>query len=553
MDYYPTVADLVDKRPWYQNRGILLVNLCVGLALLTSYTSGFDGSMSNGLQLVDEWQAYFNYPTGSILGLLTSVQNLGSLIVLPFAPLLTDGLGRRKAIFVGGIIMLGGVVLQVQSRDVWQFIIARGLIGFGIAFSVNAAPLLITEVTYPTQRSTITAMYNSMWYVGSIVSAWTTFGTFRMTGSTWSWRIPSVLQALPSLLQCTLIWFCPESPRWLISKKRDQEAKEVLGKYHGNGDVNHPLVDYEYHEIKEAIELEEEIGQISWLALFRTPGNRRRMRIIIALGFFCQWSGNGLVSYYINLILEGVGIEAAGTKTLINGLLQIFNFAMALGSALFVERVGRRKIFLASNAGMLLTFSVWTISSALFQETTSKVSGNITIVMIFLYYGFYDIAYTPLLVAYAVEILPFHIRAKGFAVLSITINFALIFNQYVTPVALDHIGWKYYLFYVGFLAFELGFIFLYLWETKGRTLEQTAVLFDGEPTADALFVEELGVQARRRESRKIVSPERAVNVERRVDIYPSMKRPESQITTSDMYEMKSWQNWEGASPRSREN
>ncbi|KAG8912295.1 hypothetical protein FRC00_004838, partial [Tulasnella sp. 408] len=266
---------------------------------------------------------------------------------------------------------------------------------------------------------------------------------------------------------------------------------------------------YEYHEIKEAIELEEEIGQISWLALFRTPGNRRRMRIIIALGFFCQWSGNGLVSYYINLILEGVGIEAAATKTLINGLLQIFNFAMALGSALFVER--------------------------------------------FLYYGFYDIAYTPLLVAYAVEILPFHIRAKGFAVLSITINFALIFNQYVTPVALDRIGWKYYLFYVGFLAFELGFIFLYLWETRGRTLEQTAVLFDGEPTADALFVEELGVQARRRESRKIVSPDRAVNVERRVEIYPSMKRPESQITTSDMYEMKSWQNWEGTSPRSREN
>ncbi|KAG8962512.1 hypothetical protein FRC05_005313 [Tulasnella sp. 425] len=486
-------------------------------------------------------------------GLLTNVQNIGGLIALPFAPLVTDGLGRRKAMFVGGTIMLGGVVLQVQSLDVAQFILARGMIGFGIAFSVNAAPLLITEVAYPTQRSTITAMYNSMWYVGSIVSAWTTFGTFRMAGSSWSWRIPSVLQALPTLLQCTLIWFCPESPRWLISKGRDREAKEVLGKYHGNGDINHPLVEYEYNEIKEAIEVEEELGQISWLALFRTPGNRRRMRIIIALGFFCQWSGNGLVSYYINLILEGVGIKAAGTKTLINGVLQIWNFAMALSSALFVERVGRRKIFLASNAGMLLVFSAWTVTSALFQETASRVAGNITIVMIFLYYGFYDIAYTPLLVAYAVEILPFRIRAKGFAVLSITINIALIFNQYVTPVALDKIGWKYYLFYVGFLAFELGFIFLYLWETKGRTLEQTAVLFDGEPTEDDLFVEELSVAARRRESRKIASPERAITVERRVEVFHASKRPESQASTSDMYEMKSWQNWEGTSPRSREN
>ncbi len=76
-----------------------------------------------------------------------------------------------------------------------------------------------------------------------LLPQWTTFGTFRIVGSSWAWRIPSILQALPSVLQCTLIWFAPESPRWLISKGRDQEAKEVLGKYHGNGDLYHPLVD----------------------------------------------------------------------------------------------------------------------------------------------------------------------------------------------------------------------------------------------------------------------------------------------------------------------
>ena len=65
--------------------------------------------------------------------------------------------------------------------------------------------------------------------------------------------------------------------------------------------------------------------------------------------------------------------------------------------------------------------------------------------MQFLYYAFYDIAYTPLLVAYAVEILPFRIRAKGFAAMSFTISVALIFNQYVNPVALKKLGWKYYL------------------------------------------------------------------------------------------------------------
>jgi len=285
-----------------------------------------------------------------------------------------------------------------------------------------------------------------------------------------------------------------------------KEAKEVLGKYHGDGDIYHPLVDHEFNEIKEAIALEEELGNVTWLSLFATAGNRRRMRIVIGLGLFSQWSGNVLVSYYLNLILETVGIEATATKTLINGLLQIFNFIVAIASAMFIERVGRRKLFLTSNIGMLLAFVVWTVFSALFQETQSHIMGKLTIVMIFVYFGFYDIAYTPLLVAYCIEIMPFRMRAKGFAAMSFTITLALIFNQYVNPVALERIGWKYYLFYVAWLAVELVFIFMYLWETKGRTLEQTAALFDGEMTKDpGVYAQEIPIGVQRRQSSKLGS------------------------------------------------
>ncbi|KAG8856603.1 hypothetical protein FRB96_006363 [Tulasnella sp. 330] len=307
-----------------------------------------------------------------------------------------------------------------------------------------------------------------------------------MTGTTWSWRIPSLLQALPSVLQLTLVWFVPESPRFLVSKGRDREAKEILGKYHGDGNMNHPLADYEFNEIKEALLMEKELEQPSYIRLFATKGNRRRMRIIVALGFFSQWSGNGLVSYYINLVLETAGIEQTSLKTLINAILQLFNFFMAIGSAAIVDRVGRRTLFLISNCGMLVAFGLWTMLSALREQTGSKVAGQATVGIIFLYYGFYDIAYSPLLVAYTVEILPFNVRAKGFAVMNFTVSFALIFNQYVNPVALKKLGWKYYLFYCGWLAFELVFVYFYLWETKGRTLEQTAALFDGDGSDDAL-------------------------------------------------------------------
>lgn len=120
--------------------------------------------------------------------------------------------------------------------------------------------------------------------------------------STWSWRIPSLLQGLPSILQLALIWFIPESPRWLISKGRVDQAKNVISKYHCGGDHNDPLVEFEVEEIKEMIRLENEAASASsWKELFTTPGNLRRMRIVLAIAFFSQCSGNGLVSVSLYL------------------------------------------------------------------------------------------------------------------------------------------------------------------------------------------------------------------------------------------------------------
>lgn len=82
-------------------------------------------------------------------------------------------------------------------------------------------------------------------FSGAIVAAGVTLGTFAMK-STWGWRIPSALQICPSLLQITFIWFLPESPRWLISKGRGEEAFAILAKYHAEGDVNSPFVKAEY-------------------------------------------------------------------------------------------------------------------------------------------------------------------------------------------------------------------------------------------------------------------------------------------------------------------
>ncbi|KAG6830912.1 hypothetical protein H0H87_006835 [Tephrocybe sp. NHM501043] len=251
---------LIDPtRKWYNNRRIITLNAWIVLLLITSSTNGYDGSMMNGLQSLDQWKGYFNNPTGGKLGLLNAIQNIGSLAAYPFAPYLSDGLGRRPTIFIGAVLMCIATAVQTASQSVGMFIGARFLIGFGLTFAANAAPMLVTEIAYPTHRAPLTSTYNSLWYSGAIIAAWTTFGTFKIK-STWAWRVPSALQALPSVLQVALIWFCPESPRFLLNKGKEAEALKILAYYHADGNDQDPLVRYEYDEIKAAIEFDRTVA-----------------------------------------------------------------------------------------------------------------------------------------------------------------------------------------------------------------------------------------------------------------------------------------------------
>ncbi|EMD33795.1 hypothetical protein CERSUDRAFT_87123 [Gelatoporia subvermispora B] len=478
---------LVDSsKPWWMNRRLLALNGWILLLLITSTTNGYDGSMMNGLQSLPQWESAFNHPTGGMLGLLNAIQNIGCLAAYPFSPYMSDGLGRRTAVAFGAFIMCAATILQTASHSVGMFIGARFMIGFGLTFAASAAPVLVTEIAYPTQRAPVTSLYNSLWFLGSIVASWTTFGTFHIPTS-WSWRIPSALQGLPSVCQICLIWFVPESPRWLCSKGREAEALRILAYYHANGNEEDPLVEYEFEEIKAALRLDREVAaNVGWKSLFKTPGNRRRLRIMIAIAFFSQWSGNNLISYYMNKIFISIGITSATTQLLINGILNIYNFIIAILAGLLCDRIGRRPMFIVSTIGMFVFWTLQTICFALYSEHGNIAAAHTFIAMIFLFYAFCEIAFTPLIVSYTVEILPFAVRAKGFTIFNFSVTLSLIFNQYVNPIALAALGWKYYLVYVCWLAFEIVFIFLFLVETKNRTLEETAALFDGEATAERL-------------------------------------------------------------------
>ena len=118
--------------------------------------------------------------------------------------------------------------------------------------------------------------------------------------------------------------------------------------------------------------------------------------------------------------------------------------------------------------------------SAVYDQTGNKGAGSAVLAMIFLFYGVAGFAWPGLTVAYCSEILPYSIRAKGLAISLGMTALSGVLNQYVNPIGLEHLAWKFYFVYIAILVIEVACVWFLFVETKGPTLEEIAVLFDGK-------------------------------------------------------------------------
>ncbi|EOO01318.1 putative sugar transporter protein [Phaeoacremonium minimum UCRPA7] len=218
----------------------------------------------------------------------------------------------------------------------------------------------------------------------------------------------------------------------------------------------------------------------SYREMIATPANRKRTFITIFLGVFDQWAGQNVAGYYLSPVLTIIGIRTVTQQTLINGFLQIWNLICALTGAFNVDRVGRRFLFLAATLGMLISYILITALSATFAKGQSAAVGTAVVPFLFLMYGCFSLAFTPLLTAYPVEIWQYNLRARGLSVLWISTAIAVFFNIFINPIALDAIEWKYYILYVFILAGGGAVIYFTFPETRGHSLEEMARVFDGE-------------------------------------------------------------------------
>lgn len=382
----------------------------------------------------------------------TDIDLVDSGVCYPLSAWIANRYGRKTGVYIGYMLIVAGVACSAGPTGAY-FVASRAIIGCASCFFSGIVATLITEIAYPTHRSIVTSLYNTGWFVGGTIGAFITFGT-RNYQSDWSWRIPTILQLLIPLIALPGFLLAPESPRWMLSVDRTEAAHAMLTKHH-DGHNNPELINYELLEISATLQAEKESAQAaSYADMFKTKGNRHRFFITVTLALFSQWVGNGVVSYYLPVVLETVNVTSVRDQTLISACMQLWNLFWAVLAATSVDRWGRRVLFLTSASTMLVAYIAVTGLSGSFASTQSAATGLAVIPMLFIFNAGYSLSLyvladekmqagtdwcnrTPLVVSYPCEIWPYRLRSRGVTVMGLTIVVGIVFNIFANPIALE--------------------------------------------------------------------------------------------------------------------
>ncbi|CAA7261515.1 unnamed protein product [Cyclocybe aegerita] len=389
---------------------------------------------------------------------------------------LPDRFGRRFSMFFGNAVLIVGAILTANATNKGMFLGGRFLTGLGASCAGASAKSYLAEMAPAPTRGTYLGFLNSFYYVGQMTATGMMVATGRFQ-SEMSWRLPLYIQVVPAGINTLFVFLCPESPRWLYSVGKPDQARKILARFHSStNDIKSPLVDLEMREIEEKIQING--ADKTWWdfrPLFTTPADRYRAYMVILIGSFGQLSGNGLITYFLPILLRNAGITSQDKQLTLNFVNSVTSYIGALSGSAIIDRFGRRKILLLSTISIT---AILAIVSALLSSFGNSARANAGITFIYLFMVVFSFGWTPMQALYPAEVLSYQARAKGLAFLGIVSQVSTLINTFGLPVALEKIGWKVYLIFLFWDMFEVTVIYFFVAETKGLTLEEINEIFE---------------------------------------------------------------------------
>ncbi|GES66430.1 lactose permease [Aspergillus terreus] len=484
METYAKI--LATNKPNPLGPGYIKLYLLSAVVFLCSTMNGFDSSLMGSINALPNYISYFDLPengnasTGIVFAIFQVGQMCGALFIW-----MTDWYGRTWHIFFGCLGVCIGTIITSLATSLPIFIAGRFLLSFFATCGHTAAPLYLVEIAPPIYRGTIAGMYNTFYNVGSVFSTSAVYACHKYLShhGDLDWRLPLWLQMVCPGLVCLVIKFYPESPRWLVSNDRHDEAQAIIATYHTNGDAEHPLVALQMREMLATVDREY---QASWKDFFdlrvlvESRSSRYRLMLNIAFSWFGQFSGNNIVSYYLPIMLNGIGITDTNLKLILNIVYAVIGWVASIFSSRLHDVVGRRKMLMGTTAGMTVCLAIVAACAAGYTEYGNQTASTVTIVFIFKFGAIFACGFTPMQPIYPAEVVSNRMRAKAMGTFKLTAGAAGFLNTFVSPIALSNIGYWFYVFFVFWDTFELAFMYLFFVETKGSTLEELDVFFEAK-------------------------------------------------------------------------
>ncbi|KAL6850584.1 hypothetical protein ACO1O0_007708 [Amphichorda felina] len=464
-------------------RAVYLVALCCVGSFLFAYDTGIIG----GILTLPSFQRDFGYgeeQSASVGSNSTSLLQAGAFFACFFIWPFTARFGRRWSIVLASAIFNVGAVIQtINTHSLAAFYVARVVSGVGVGMATVIIPAYSAEMAPKSIRGVLGSFFQFFFTLGVMTSYWIDYGvSTHVPDSTRQWQIPVGLQLVPGGILGLGMLLTRESVRWLAKQGRVEEAMESLVWVRGGEETDE--VRREFSEILLGIEEEaRDKSGVTWRELVLVPTNRHRIALIIALQIGVQLTGNTSMAYYAPQIFSLVG--AGQDKLLITGFFGVVKVVSCLFFLLFlVERIGRRGSLLAgaSLMGMyMLIVAILTVKFPPDPDAGLTPSSVAALTMIYLEAMSYNISFGPL---YTGEIFPTRIREAGVAIGTATQwLFNFVFSQ-VTPHAVKNLGWKTFVMFAVFNWALVVFVWFFIKETKGKSLEEMEELFGGNALPD---------------------------------------------------------------------
>lgn len=381
----------------------------------------------------------------------------GTVFGALFGGIPCDRLGRKKTLFWIGILFLVSALGSALAPDPYTFSFFRFIGGIGVGASSVAAPIYISEISSAKNRGKLVALFQFNIVFGILIAFFSNY-LFEGVGGANDWRWMIGIVAVPAFIYSIIVLQIPDSPRWLILKKRDDAAGlKVLEMI---------------YEKEEALESFNEIKKDVVDASVKETifSNKYELPVILAflLAFFNQLSGINFILYYAPEILEMAGL--ASKESLLNSILiGLTNLIFTIVGMRLIDVLGRKQLMMIGSIGYIVSLGMVALA---FHNNLGAI---ILMLSILLFIASHAIGQGAVIWVFISEIFPNNVRANG---QSFGTGIHWIFAALITlagPVVIDLFKenpWPIFAFFAFMMVLQLVFVLFMMPETKGLSLEE---------------------------------------------------------------------------------